>query len=60
MPPLNDAIEALKQKSYLPAIWFIFSRAACDSSAKQAYASGARLTTPQEQAAILELVTALK
>ena len=50
----------MQQKDYLPAIWFIFSRAACDTHAKQAYASGARLTTPQEESAILELLTVLK
>lgn len=60
IPPLNEAIYSLKKKDYLPAIWFIFSRAACDTSAKQAYAAGARLTTPEEEAAILTLLTVLK
>ena len=50
----------MQGRDYLPAIWFIFSRAGCDKSARQAYASGARLTTPEEQATILALVTALK
>ncbi|KAL0028996.1 hypothetical protein WJX77_010606 [Trebouxia sp. C0004] len=60
IPPLNEAILSLKSKDYLPAIWFIFSRAACDTHAKQAYAAGSRLTTPQEQSAILALLTVLK
>ena len=60
IPPLNETIEAMRGRDYLPAIWFIFSRAGCDKSARQAFASGARLTTPEEQAAILALVTALK
>ena len=50
----------MRGRDFLPAIWFIFSRAGCDKSARQAFASGARLTTPEEQAAILALVTALK
>ena len=60
IPPLNETIEAMRGRDYLPAIWFIFSRAGCDKLARQAYASGARLTTPEEQATILALVTALK
>ncbi|KAL0037105.1 hypothetical protein WJX79_000589 [Trebouxia sp. C0005] len=60
IPPLNEAILSMKRKDYLPAIWFIFSRAACDTHAKQAYAAGSRLTTPQEQSAILALLTVLR
>ena len=60
IPPLHETIDALAERDYLPAIWFIFSRAGCDKSAKQAYDSGARLTTPEEQAAIMDMVTALK
>ena len=60
VPPLNEAIQRLKERDYLPAIWFIFSRAACDSSAKKAYAAGSRLTTPEEQASIQALLTALR
>ncbi|KAL3144002.1 hypothetical protein ABBQ32_003810 [Trebouxia sp. C0010 RCD-2024] len=60
IPPLHETIEALRERDYLPAIWFIFSRAGCDKSAKQAYTLGAGLTTPEEQAAIMDMVTALK
>lgn len=60
IPPLHETIEALRERDYLPAIWFIFSRAGCDKSAKQAHTSGAGLTTPEEQAAIMDMVTALK
>ena len=60
IPPVTDVIDQLKQRDYLPAIWFIFSRAGCDSSAKQAYAAGVRLTTEQEQASISALVETLR
>lgn len=60
IPPLQDVIDQLHQRDYLPAIWFIFSRAGCDQLAKQAYAAGVRLTTEAEQAQISSLVEALR
>ena len=33
----------------LPAIYFIFSRAACDDAVRQCVDSGLRLTTPEER-----------
>ena len=60
IPPLFETIELLRTKEYLPAIWFIFSRAQCDKAARAVYVSGGRLTNPEEQAAILAMVTALR
>lgn len=60
IPPVTEVIDQLKRREYLPAIWFIFSRAGCDSSAKQAYAAGVRLTTEEEQASISALVENLR
>lgn len=60
IPPLADVIDQLSQRQYLPAIWFIFSRAGCDTLAKQAYAAGVKLTTDAEQAAISDLLEALR
>lgn len=60
IPPLVDVIDQLRQRDYLPAIWFIFSRAGCDTMAKQAYAAGVTLTTDAEQASISVLLEALK
>jgi ATP-dependent RNA helicase HelY len=42
----------------LPAIYFIFSRAACDDAVKQCLDSGLRLTTPEEAAAIRAIAEA--
>ena len=60
IPPLTDVIDQLRQRDYLPAIWFLFSRAGCDTLAKQAYAAGVRLTTDQEQAEISKLLEDLR
>lgn len=60
IPPLTDVIDQLRQREYLPAIWFLFSRAGCDTLAKQAYAAGVRLTTDQEQAEISKLLEDLR
>ena len=60
IPPLSRAVELLHEQDYLPAIWFIFSRASCDKAAQQVHASGADLTSADEQAAIQAMLTALK
>ena len=60
IPPLSRTVELLHERDYLPAIWFIFSRASCDKAAQQVHASGAHLTSPKEQAAIQAMLTALK
>ena len=60
VPQLFDTVQLLKAKDYLPAIWFIFSRANCDKAAQQVHSSGAHLTSTEEQAAIYDMVAALR
>ncbi|MBF4163065.1 DEAD/DEAH box helicase [Nocardioides acrostichi] len=43
-----DVVDRLQRENLLPAITFIFSRAACDAAVKQCLAAGTHLTTPQE------------
>lgn len=51
-----EVIEKLDRQKLLPAITFIFSRAACDAAVKQCLASGLRLTTTEERTLIREIV----
>jgi ATP-dependent RNA helicase HelY len=51
-----DVIGRLDAAGLLPAITFIFSRAACDAAVLQCLNAGLRLTTPQEAAEITALV----
>lgn len=53
-PWRSDAIERLQREGLLPAIHFIFSRAACDDAVQQLLASGIRLTTSHERREIRE------
>lgn len=54
--PRRDAtIERLDAEALLPAIYFIFSRAGCDQAVAQLVASGIRLTSASERAALDEL-----
>jgi len=48
-PRRTEIIEALGQESMLPAIVFIFSRAACDDAVGQCLSDGLRLTTPEQR-----------
>jgi ATP-dependent RNA helicase HelY len=49
-PPRRvDLVELLAERSMLPAIVFIFSRAACDDAVKQCLAGGLRLTDADER-----------
>jgi ATP-dependent RNA helicase HelY len=43
-----DVISRLDAAGLLPAITFIFSRAACDAAVQQCLSAGLRLTTPEE------------
>lgn len=47
-----QVIRALDSQNLLPAITFIFSRAACDAAVQQCAAAGLWLTSPAEQAEI--------
>jgi len=53
-PRRTEIIEALDDRDMLPAIVFIFSRAACDDAVRQCLDDGLRLTTPDERAEIRE------
>ncbi len=51
-------VEYLAAEDMLPAITFIFSRAACDDATRQCLQDGIRLTTPEERLRIRELTEA--
>jgi ATP-dependent RNA helicase HelY len=57
-PSRVDVVEHLAEADLLPAIYFIFSRAACDDAARSCVDAGLRLTTPDERARIREIVEA--
>ena len=48
-PNRLDVIDRLGDEGMLPAIYFIFSRAACDDAVKRCVDAGIRLTTPEER-----------
>ena len=51
-PRRAEVIERLDREGMLPAITFIFSRAACDDAVRQCLMTGMRLTTAEERDAI--------
>ncbi|HEX6221613.1 MAG TPA: DEAD/DEAH box helicase [Acidimicrobiia bacterium] len=55
-PSRHDVIEELAASRMLPAIYFIFSRAGCDSAAMRLADSGVRLTDAAERSRIREIV----
>jgi superfamily II RNA helicase len=55
-PRRTAVVEYLAAADMLPAITFIFSRAACDDAARQCLEDGIRLTDPPERARIRTLV----
>ena len=54
VPRREDVVEVLAEEGMLPAIYFVFSRAGCDKSVRFLMDAGLRLTTPDEEATILE------
>jgi ATP-dependent RNA helicase HelY len=56
-PHRADVIQLLRQRDMLPAIHFIFSRAACTDAARAVVDSGICLTSSEEQAEIRALAT---
>ena len=54
-PLRTELITALKSEEMLPAIVFIFSRAACDEAVRQVVRDGVRLTDGTERAAIRQI-----
>ena len=51
-PNRFDVVETLASERMLPAIYFIFSRAGCDTAARRLGEGGLRLTTTEEREAI--------
>ena len=51
-----ESVERLEQEGMLPAIYFIFSRNACDDAAQTCLDAGLRLTTGPERDRIREIV----
>ncbi len=58
VPRRGEVIEYLAASGMLPAITFIFSRAACDDATRQCLQDGIRLTSPEERARIRVLTEA--
>jgi ATP-dependent RNA helicase HelY len=54
-PLRTELITALKTEEMLPAIVFIFSRAACDEAVRQVVRDGVRLTDGSERATIRDI-----
>ncbi len=57
-PRRAEVVDRLWDEGMLPAIYFIFSRAACEDAVKQCLDAGLRLTTPEEAAAVRAIVEA--
>ncbi|MHB8682652.1 MAG: DEAD/DEAH box helicase [Acidimicrobiales bacterium] len=57
-PRRTELVEELGDRDMLPAIVFIFSRAACDDAVAQCLQDGLRLTTPEERLEIRHRVEA--
>ena len=55
-PRRLEVVDELLERDLLPAIYFIFSRNACDDAAAQLLDAGLRLTTATERARIGEIV----
>jgi ATP-dependent RNA helicase HelY len=55
-PDRVEVVRHLAARSMLPAIQFIFSRAACDDAVRACVRAGLRLTTAAERARVAELV----
>lgn len=52
VPRRTEIVEELAEQAMLPAIVFIFSRAACDDAVTQCVSEGIRLTDPNQRAEI--------
>ena len=55
-PRRSDIVGELRRRKWLPAIYFLFSRAGCDAAVDQLMTDGVRLTTDDEQRRIRDLV----
>jgi ATP-dependent RNA helicase HelY len=54
-PRRSDLVRLLEQRTWLPAIVFVFSRAGCDRAVQQLLGDGVRLTSDDERGQIREL-----
>ncbi|KGM09850.1 DEAD/DEAH box helicase [Cellulomonas bogoriensis] len=54
--PRFAVVDVLDRAALLPAIFFVFSRAGCDAAVEQCLGAGLRLTTPEQQDQIREVV----
>jgi ATP-dependent RNA helicase HelY len=57
-PRRTEVVDVLADADILPAIYFIFSRAACDDAVRQCLSEGIRLTTSDERRQIRALAEA--
>ena len=57
-PNRLDVVDLLAEEDLLPAIYFIFSRAACDDAVATCLDAGIRLTTPEERDRIRDIIDA--
>lgn len=55
-PRRVEVVERMRNEDLLPAIFFIFSRQACEEAAQSCVTSGLRLTTPLERSRIASIV----
>ncbi|KAK9815169.1 hypothetical protein WJX73_009621 [Symbiochloris irregularis] len=59
-PSKESVVRKLKAADMLPAIWFIFSRATCDTAVHQMHKAGVSLVTTEERVAIMNEVNKLR
>ena len=57
-PRRAETVDLLGEQGYLPAIYFIFSRAGCDEAVRQCMREGGRLTSAGERRQIRQLAEA--
>ena len=57
-PRRTEIVEFLQERDLLPALYFIFSRAACDDAVAVCARAGLRLTNPDERRRIQSIVEA--
>ncbi len=57
-PRRADLVETLREQTMLPAIYFIFSRNACDDAVRQCLDAGLRLTSSDERRSLRRIADA--
>jgi ATP-dependent RNA helicase HelY len=56
VPRREEVVDRLDEEGMLPGIYFVFSRAGCDRSVQFLMDAGVRLTSPEEEVRIRDLV----